>query len=228
MRRVLAAAAILIFFAACHDDGIGMEWDANVDPNVSDGKAMEEMTVSIHGGLSPESIAQVVTIDAGRGIETTIEAYKEFDTLVDSCTGTSEMTEEDYEAVKTVVMAADLLNYEPPQENCGIPGQTGIDITYITMSGDENWFDTGFCEIEEEIYDVITVVTDLADQYITDCTVSGMSGIFDDTGGETEPETEGTDVDDDEVEPGTVPETDASSDGDEVGKMYFRPITQVE
>lgn len=134
MYRIAAALAVLMLFAACHDDGVGMEWGAGLDPSVSGQTQMEEITVEWLGTDTAIHKEKTVTVDAGRGISVKIEVIGTEGTVTDSCSGAAEMTEEDYQAVVTQVMAADLPNYEPPaegDEDCEVvDGLRGMVITY--------------------------------------------------------------------------------------------------
>lgn len=220
MYKIAAALVVLMLFAACHGDGIGMAWDADVNPSVSDDQAMEEITVTEYGAVSPSFVTDSITVDAGRGIERTVEVYEEFDTLVDSCTGMAELTEEDYETVKTAVIAADLANYIPPDAGTCEPiiGTQGIGVVFKTVAGDEFAFDTGPCEIENGIENIRLVLDGLADNYITDC----PDGTFivppdDDTEGDDEEVVTDTDGDciPDSVESATGTDPNKSdTDGD--------------
>jgi len=277
MYRIAAALAVLMLFAACHSDGVGMEWDAGLDPSVSGQTQMEELTVEWLGTDTAIHKEKKVTVDAARGISVEISVIGTEGAVTNSCSGAAEMTEEDYQTVVTQVMAADLPNYEPPvegDEDCTVtegllgmvitysykgeataPSESedeaeeddGIEVTKNTEDAEEAddtddaeeaagvtevSFETGKCAMESKIQAVVTVVEGLAKNYITDCTDEIVAG-----GGATT-ETEDadadeseTDVDDNDVEPGTGPETDSSddnSDNYEADKPVFKPVHYVE
>jgi len=170
MYKIATALIVIMVFAACHGDGIGMAWDAGVNPSVSEENAMDEITVTEYGAVSPSFVVDYITVDAGRGITRTVEVFEEFDTLVDSCTGMAELTEEDYQTVKTAVIAADLANYVPPDPATCDPiiGTRGIGVFFKTVAGDEFAFET-LCEVEEEIENIRLTLDGFAGEYITDC-----------------------------------------------------------
>lgn len=163
MYRIAAALAVLMLFAACHDDGVGMEWGAGLDPSISGQTQMEELTVEWLGTDTAIHKEKAVTVDAGRGIAVGIEVIGSEGTVTDSCSGSAELTEEDYQAVVTQVMAADLPNYEPPaegDEDCEpVEGLRGMAFVYSFIStsqgeeasegGEEEVGGSGTIEISE-------------------------------------------------------------------------------
>lgn len=172
MRKSAILLILMMFFAAACGDG---EDALGFDPNVSAG-TMEELTVTSYGAVNPEHSRAIVTIDSGLGIELTIQEYEGFETLADSCTSIAQITESDLEAVAAAVAAANIANYVPPSEEEGceiLVGSQGYGINYRTVEGDVFSFDTGFCSLDEEIENLISVVTELAGQHFTnlmDCT----------------------------------------------------------
>lgn len=184
MFKIAAVLVVLMLFAACHGAGIGMGTNVGTNPDVTAELAMDEITVTDFGAVNPNHYKTIVTVDAGRGIARTIEAYKA-GALVDSCSGTATVVEEDYQTVVTAVAAADLKNYVPPSEaECEpLVGTQGLGITFKTTDGAEISIDTGFCPLDEKVSAVRTVVMGLADKNVTDCTTSVLADIFGDGGG---------------------------------------------
>jgi len=181
MYKIAAALVVLMLFAACHSDGRGMAWDAGTDPSISDYNSMEELTVRWLGTDTPIHKEKEITIDAARGISITIELYGADGEITDSCTGSSEIADEDYETVKMHVAGADVLNYVPPaegEEGCeSASGILGVAVTYSYSDGEdisEVSFETGKCAIAEEIENLTIIVNGLAANYIADCTDETM------------------------------------------------------
>lgn len=185
MYKIAAVLVVLMLFAACHGEGIGMGTGAVANPDISGELSMDEVTVTDYGAVNPNHYKTVVTVDAGRGVTRTIEAYKA-DALVDSCTGIGTVAEEDYQMVVSAVAAADLKNYVPPSEaECEpLVGTQGISITFKTVEGEEVVVDPGFCPLDEAIDALRRVVFGMGDKYVTDCTTSAITDVFaDDNGG---------------------------------------------
>lgn len=164
MYRIAATLAVLMLFAACHSDGVGMEWGAGLDPSISGQTQMEELTVEWLGTDTAIHKEKKVTVDAGRGISVEIAVIGSNGSVTNSCSGAAEMTEEDYQTVVTQVTAADLPNYEPPvegDEDCEVvEGLLGMVITY-SYTGQA----TATSENEDEVEDVegIEVTKDAED-----------------------------------------------------------------
>lgn len=183
MRKISICLIFLVFIAAACSDG---ESGFDVDPDVSAG-TMEELTVTFYGAVNPTHSRTIITIDAARGIELTIEEYEDFDTFVHSCTAWAEITESEYEAVVGAVVAADVATYVPPteEEGCEVQvGGQGYGVDYSTVEGGVFSFDTGLCVLDEEIENLIDVVMGLMDQYFTDCMYGDTEA--DETGNEKE------------------------------------------
>jgi hypothetical protein len=184
MYKIAAVLIVLMLFAACHGSGIGMGTDVVTNPDVTAELAMDEITVTDYGAVNPNHYKTVVTVDAGRGITRTIEAYKA-SALVDTCTGTGTIVEEDYQMVASAVAAADLKNYVPPSEaECEpLVGTQGISITFKTVEGEEVVVDPGFCPLDQTIDALRRVVMGVGDKYVTDCTTSSIADVFTDENG---------------------------------------------
>jgi len=167
MRKLAIILITLAFFAAACGDG---EDAFGPNPNVAAG-TLEEITVTDHGAVSPAYTSTSVTIDSGRGIEITIEEHENFDVVSDSCTVTAEITESDYEAVLAAFAVADLANYVPLSEDeCQvIVGTQGYSIGYRTVEGGVYNIHTGFCPLDEEIEELISLVMSLGGRHFAEC-----------------------------------------------------------
>jgi hypothetical protein len=169
MRKlVITLISLALFATACGGDG-GDAFDPN--PNVAAG-TLEEITVTDFGSVSPENRRYIVTIDSAHTLEMTREDYERFDTLVDSCTVTAELSESDYEALVAAVAAADLANYVPPTADECEPliGTQGYGIDYRTVEGGVFNIDLGTCPLDDEINELISEVMGLVGQYFADFT----------------------------------------------------------
>ncbi len=174
MYKIAFALIVLMLFASCHSAGIGMDVGKDVSSSESEEWAMEELSIKWLGALSPTYYEKEVVVDAGRQISVNINRYENWDTVGDSCSGSAELTEDDYQTIKDHVVAADLLNYEPPMdgdEDCVvIVGGKGIEVSYSVAGGDSVAFATGPCQLESAIDNVAIVVKGFANTYVTDCT----------------------------------------------------------
>jgi len=221
-----------------------------VDPSISDGSGMQELTVTWLGTVTPIYKEKEVTIDAGRGIYVDIELKDTDGNILDSCSGQAEISDEDYEMLKTQVIAADFANYEPPavgDENCTVnEGTQGVAVAYsyidaadegegetdesedeteVEAEVQEVSFETGTCAMETAIQNVTVVVDGLADSYVTDCTDETVVGMVDD--GDDDADGEGDDTMIDEIEPVAQPKDDFKID-DKNDTPKFRPIPVIE
>ena len=77
---------------------------------------METLTVKWFGDAAAQLPEVEVKIDAARGITVTATLLAADGTVIDSCTGSTELLEEDYQAVVAKVVESDLANFAPPIE----------------------------------------------------------------------------------------------------------------
>ncbi|MFH1829251.1 MAG: hypothetical protein ABH871_00545 [Pseudomonadota bacterium] len=194
MYKIALALIAVLLFAACHGDGIGMEWDAGQKgtPSVSsDETGMEELIMIWYGPGTTTNFIKEIVVNTGRLISVNIDFVDAESAVVDSCAGSVELTEEDYQNIITYVNAADLMNYEPPtegDEDC-VPTDdpSHVVITYKATGDVENTFDTGYCQLEESISNIAITMNGLANNYVTDCTEGPLAPAEeDDTSGASE------------------------------------------
>ncbi len=197
MYRIAVVMFSLVMFAACsHGDGVGMDFNAN--PSISGSATMESLTVKWFGDVSAQIPDVEVKIDAARGITVAAVLSAEDGSVIDSCTGSTEIPEEEYQAVVAKVIESDLVNYAPPIEgdaSCIVdetPANFGV--VYEFLQAEEvlkKAFDANGCEIAPVIEELAVMVYDLAANNVTDCSAAVL-GVVDEPA-EAEQEQDGED-----------------------------------
>ncbi|MBN1283634.1 MAG: hypothetical protein JXA24_07690 [Proteobacteria bacterium] len=204
MYRIAAVVFLLATLAACsHDNGFGMQFDAN--PNVSGDVSMESLTVRWFGDEGVEHAETEVTIDAARGITVKATLIDAQGSAVDSCSGSVEISEEDYQSVIAKVGEANLLTYTLPVEGspeCVVDASpSDFGLVYEYRQGEDvlsKAFETDGCEIAPAIEELAALVGQLAETNVTDCSAAALS--VEDEAAEAE-EAEAEDEQDNEDDP---------------------------
>ncbi len=178
MYRIAVVMFSLVMLAACsHGDGVGMDFNAN--PSISGSATMESLTVKWLGDVAAQIPDVEVKIDAARGITVAATLLAADGTVIDSCTGSTEIPEEEYQAVVAKAVESDLVNFAPPIEgdaSC-IADETpaNFGMVYEFLQAEEvlkKAFDANGCEIAPVIEELAVMVYDLAATYVADCSAA--------------------------------------------------------
>jgi predicted small secreted protein len=219
MRRIALIAAAALALAGCsHSDGIGM--DENANPDISEGATMQSLTVSWFGDAASEHAEADVTIDAARGISVSAAQVGADGSVVDSCTGSAELSEEDDAGLVAAIAEADLVGMEEPFIACEeVEPTSGFELTLEYLFGEETitriFSSTDDCPIVA-IEPVADLVAELSESNVADCNTAtfaaGNDDVEDDDGAPAD--TDGDCIlDDIEAKAGTDP-NDADTDDD--------------
>jgi len=184
MRRILSAVAILVFFASCHGDGVGMEWDATgASPDVTLEIQLEHLNVRwthVEGaawsgsGVFPVGLfARQVSVDSGRTITASIETEGPDGTVSQFCTGSAHLSDSAYSRILKRIASAELMEYEPPSVDECESVDSISEIVEIEFRGGGKVVvaseDEDLCGLSREIHDLARQVESLAISFVEDC-----------------------------------------------------------
>lgn len=167
MKKISIILISIAFLAAACGDG---EDAFGPDQNASAG-TMEEVTAVMVG-----SAETWITVDSARQIAvSTVDPAST--KVADECTG--ELSEEEYQSTLTTVMAADLMNYEAPEEGVCYSTDSfdSFDVMYTDISGEIADLSLANCELSQGLKNFFTMLSTLAMKYGSECmSGAGSSG----------------------------------------------------
>lgn len=175
MKKKILLGAVLLFIAACDKGGNF----STASLNATTGDYFSELMVKWNGAVSPSKVTVETKIDNAKHLDLTIKGYENFEELTNECSGTVEISDEDYQNILALINSSNLYKYEPPaisDEKCeALIGTEGVTVSYIRSDKTNNQFTT-ICTLDEKVAVLIDAVDMLAEKYVTDCTWDMVAG----------------------------------------------------
>jgi len=127
----------------------------------------QQLKITWHGAVSPESIAKEIVIENSKKIALNMKSYSESE-LKNECNGVGELIDEDYIKVLSLLDKAHLDVYFPGPDCEPLIGTAGVTIAYTLTDGTSKEYTT-LCNVDQQIKELLDTVEYQAIENVTGC-----------------------------------------------------------
>jgi len=174
MRRVATALSLLALLSACGISDMDLARWGDDSKAKSNEPSHDELSMSWEGALTAERFEKTIVVDAGRHISIEINVYDGDGKIIDSCSGSSDISESNYDYIMDIADNVGLLDYAPPVgEDLGYctsaHGYRNLDVDYEDSEGGTNSFVTSICSLENGMRELADAAEHVSAVNIPDC-----------------------------------------------------------